>query len=276
LLVVSRTVFLAILLLSGAAQALPSHRESSAAASAALPMMPSAPARSRQIGQIGKPAGKAGSQVAGKLARSNQAVEVFHVNHHETMQIRMRDANGRPVRGQQKRFDRFLRCHYTNVQHAMSPRLIALIYRTGRHWPGRRVEVVSGYRHPKVAKNPRSPHMKGLACDFRVVGVTNAELRDYLRRNFDKVGVGYYPNSSFVHLDIRKDHSAFWIDYSGPGERALYSVAPGDDLKTGRADRYRPSKIDTSWAEAAGPQAEQPGDATSGASPAAAAPSEQP
>jgi hypothetical protein len=162
----------------------------------------------------------------------------------------------------------------------MNPRLIALIYRTGRHWPGRRVEVVSGYRHPKFAKNPRSPHMKGLACDFRVVGVSNAELRDYLRHNFDKVGVGYYPNSSFVHLDVRKDHSAFWIDYSGPGERALYSSAPGEDLKSGRADRFHPSKIDTSWAEAA-TQSDQPGhrnqrdeDNEPAPSPSASAPSD--
>jgi uncharacterized protein YcbK (DUF882 family) len=208
---------------------------------------------------LGKTAGRSRSGAsAGSAARKNGVVELVHVNRHESMQLRMRDAAGRPIRGQQKRFDRFLRCHYTNVQHAMNPRLIALIYRTGRHWPGRRVEVVSGYRHPKFAKNPRSPHMKGLACDFRVVGVSNAELRDYLRHNFDKVGVGYYPNSSFVHLDVRKDHSAFWIDYSGPGERALYSSAPGEDLKSGRADRFHPSKIDTSWAEAA-TQADQPG-----------------
>ena len=113
----------------------------------------------------------------------------------------------------------------------MNPRLMKLLYQAGRHWPGRRVEVVSGYRNPTVAKNPRSPHMKGLACDFRVDGVKAAELRDYLRKTFDKVGVGYYPNSTFVHLDVRKDRSAFWIDYSGPGERAVYSENPGDDLQ---------------------------------------------
>lgn len=169
------------------------------------------------------------------------------------MVLRLRDERGRSVRGLQKRFDRFLRCHYTNVQRPMSPRLLKLIYQTGRHWPGRRVEVVSGYRHPNVAKNPHSPHMQGLAADFRVVGVTNTELRDYLRRSFDKVGVGYYPNSSFVHLDIRKGPSAFWIDYSGPGERALYSQNPGDDLKSGRADQYRPTTIDDSWVNDAPP-----------------------
>ena len=64
-----------------------------------------------------------------------------------------------------------------------------------------------------------------------------------------KVGVGYYPNSSFVHLDVRKDRSAFWIDYSGPGERAVYSATPDQDLKNGRADSYHPTKIDDSWVQ---------------------------
>jgi uncharacterized protein YcbK (DUF882 family) len=184
-----------------------------------------------------------------KKAPKNSPVVLYHVNRRETMALRLRDTKGRPVKGMQRRFDHFLRCHYTNVEHKMDPRLMKLLYTTGHHWPGRRLEVVSGYRHPDVAKNPHSPHMKGLACDFRVEGVKTAELRDYLRRTFDKVGVGYYPNSTFVHLDVRKDRSAFWIDYSGPGERAVYSATPDQDLQNGRADRYHPTKIDGSWAD---------------------------
>jgi hypothetical protein len=91
--------------------------------------------------------------------------------------------------------------------------------------------------------------MQGLACDFRINGVRNNELRDYLRRDFEKVGVGYYPNSSFVHLDVRKDRSAFWIDYSGPGERAIYSDNPLADLKSGRVNSYKPTKIDKGWVD---------------------------
>ena len=187
-------------------------------------------------------------------------VLLYHLNRRDTFVLRQRDMQGRPPKGFQKRFDRFLRCHYTNKQHAMHPRLVRLLYQTGRHWPGQRIEVVSGYRNPTVAKNPRSPHMKGLACDFRVVGVRNTELRDYLRRTMQKVGVGYYPNSSFVHLDVRKDRSAFWIDYSGPGERALYSQTPAEDLKTGRADSYHPTKIGDDWANDAPPDKSVPAD----------------
>jgi uncharacterized protein YcbK (DUF882 family) len=193
------------------------------------------------------PASKATAKRAKKRAKDGPVV-LFHVNSHATLALQPRDLKGRPAKTLQRRFDKFLRCHHTGTQHAMNPRLVRLMYQTGRHWPGHRLDVVSGYRNPSVAKNPHSPHMKGLACDFRVEGVKDTELRDYLRKTFDKVGVGYYPNSSFVHLDVRKDRSAFWIDYSGPGERAVYSENPGDDLRTGRADSYHPTKIDESWA----------------------------
>lgn len=167
-------------------------------------------------------------------------VELFHINRRETMRLRLYDERGRTIPGVQKRIERFLRCHHTNKQHRIDPRLVRLIFETGHAYPGRRVEVISGYRHPSVARNPKSPHMKGLACDLRVVGVKNSELRDYLRRRFQRVGIGYYPNSAFVHLDVRKDKSAFWIDYSGPGQAAAYAEKPFEDLRTGRADTFRP------------------------------------
>jgi uncharacterized protein YcbK (DUF882 family) len=192
-------------------------------------------------------AAKARSSKAAPAPNRNASVELFAVNSKETLQLRLRDDKGRPLRGVQKRFDYFLRCHHTRKQHAMNPRLVRVLYQVGKHYPGRRVEIVSGYRHPSVAKNPRSPHMKGLACDFRINGVKNTELRDYLRSGFQKVGVGYYPNSAFVHLDIRKDRSAFWIDYSGPGERAIYSENAFADIKTGRSETYKPTKIDSTW-----------------------------
>ncbi len=203
-------------------------------------------------GAAAKPGPAPTSKSAAKRAKKRPKdgpVVLYHVNSHATLALQPRDVKGRPAKAVQRRFDKFLRCHHTGAQHAMNPRLVKLIYQTGRHWPGHRIDVVSGYRNPTVAKNPHSPHMKGLACDFRVEGVRDTELRDYLRRTFDKVGVGYYPNSSFVHLDVRKDRSAFWIDYSGPGERAVYSESPREDLKNGRADSYKPTKIDESWVD---------------------------
>jgi uncharacterized protein YcbK (DUF882 family) len=215
-------------------------------AGASAKAAPTRPATRASKARTGKTTGK------NAKAAKNSPVLLYAVNRSDSMALKLRDAHGRPVKGEQRRFDHFLRCHHTNTQHKMDPRLMRLLYQTGHHWPGKRLEIVSGYRNPSVAKNPHSPHMKGLACDFRVEGVKTTDLRDYLRRSFDKVGVGYYPNSSFVHLDVRKDRSAFWIDYSGPGERAIYSATPDQDLKDGRADNYHPTKIDSSWIDAPG------------------------
>ncbi len=192
-----------------------------------------------------------------KVPPKPKSVVLFQVNRRESIRMRFVDDRGRPITGVQKRLDRFFRCHHSNNQGKMNPRLMRLLFAVGQHYPGRRLEVVSGYRGRTVAKNPRSPHMKGLAADFRVHGIANTELRDYLRRTFKHVGVGYYPNSSFVHLDVRKGVSAFWIDYSGPGETALYSNDPKADVLTGRIDTFKPTKNDRSWIDREG---EEPAD----------------
>jgi LysM repeat protein len=100
-------------------------------------------------------------------------------------------------------------------------RLVRLIATVSDTFGGRPLRVVSGYRTSSYVKGSR--HKVGRAVDFRIVGVPNAALRDYLRTLRD-VGVGYYPNSTFVHLDVRK-RSAYWVDYAGPGEPPRYRRA---------------------------------------------------
>ena len=164
------------------------------------------------------------------------AAELFALNTKETFHLRP-DGHGRITTKQLHGWNRFLRCHHTGRVHSMSTRLAQLIYDVDKHFDFKRILVVAGYRAPRVARekgNPKSPHKKGVACDFRIEGVTNAELRDY-ERSLPKVGVGYYPNSDFVHLDVdplRNKRAAFWIDYSGPGERARYSKNPSADLQS--------------------------------------------
>lgn len=96
----------------------------------------------------------------------------------------------------------------------MDRRLLMLLAQVSDAFGGRIVRVVSGYRTTSYAAE--SKHPLGRACDFHVLGVPNAAVRDFLR-TFENVGVGYYPNSTFVHLDVR-DHDSYWVDYAGPGE----------------------------------------------------------
>lgn len=96
----------------------------------------------------------------------------------------------------------------------IDPKLIRLIASVSDKFGGRELRIVSGYRTKSFVA--ASKHKAGKALDFSIPGVPNEALRDYLR-TIDNVGVGYYPNSSFVHLDVR-GYNSYWIDRAGPGE----------------------------------------------------------
>jgi LysM repeat protein len=93
-------------------------------------------------------------------------------------------------------------------------RLIRLMVEVSDTFGGRPLHIVSGYRTTSFFRDSR--HKTSQAVDFAVVGVPNSAVRDYLLTQ-SNVGVGYYPNSSFLHLDVRP-RATYWVDYAGPGE----------------------------------------------------------
>jgi len=130
------------------------------------------------------------------------------------------DGRGRVRRAAIAQLNRFMRCRRTGRRHRIHPRLARLMYRVARHF-NRPIYVYSGFRHRRVSRLRGSQHTKGRAVDMRVAGVSKLRLRDYLLL-FKRVGVGYYTQSPFVHLDVRS-RSAFWIDFSGAGEAPRYA-----------------------------------------------------
>jgi uncharacterized protein YcbK (DUF882 family) len=108
----------------------------------------------------------------------------------------------------------------TGDQEKIHGELIRLVVRVSDHFGGRPIRVVSGYRPPSE-RGSHSQHNLGRAIDFSIQGVPNTVVRDYCRM-LGSVGVGYYPNSSFVHLDIRGTPT-YWVDYAGPGQRPRYA-----------------------------------------------------
>lgn len=99
-------------------------------------------------------------------------------------------------------------------------RLVQLLAQISQHFDGKTIHVISGVRHPGGHTHKTSRHVSGRAIDFRIPGVANTVLRDYCRK-LPHVGVGYYPRSTFVHLDVR-DKNAFWVDMSKTGEAPRY------------------------------------------------------
>jgi uncharacterized protein YcbK (DUF882 family) len=120
------------------------------------------------------------------------------------------------------------------LSHPIEPRLVHLLAAVSNHFGSRKIEIISGFRpYSPLQHTAHSNHNIGKAVDFRVVGVPNEVVRDYCRSLRD-VGCGYYPNSTFVHMDVR-DKSSFWIDYSRPGEPPRYN-APNLDADEGTSD----------------------------------------
>jgi uncharacterized protein YcbK (DUF882 family) len=97
-------------------------------------------------------------------------------------------------------------------EHPIDPRTLSLVYAIQIHFGVPEIGVVSGYRVPRPGS--RSNHGKGRALDIVVPGVADEEVARFTR-GVGFVGVGVYPSSQFVHVDIRS-RSYFWVDYSGP------------------------------------------------------------
>ncbi len=138
------------------------------------------------------------------------------------------DARGRVSKSAQTGVAKVLASWRSGHQDDIHDRLIRLMVRVSDKFGGRPIRVVSGYRpYQKSQHTPHSKHNDGRAMDFFIPGVPNEAVRDFIR-TLPNVGVGYYPNSSFVHLDVR-EVSTYWIDYSGPGEAPRYANAKGQD-----------------------------------------------
>lgn len=110
-----------------------------------------------------------------------------------------------------KKINYNLRDHRTGEIKAIDTRLLELLHaisiKTRLQKP---FHVISGYRSPitnrklrKLSKGVASTslHMQGKAIDIRIPGFNTRHLRKVAVK-MKGGGVGYYPNSDFVHVDI--------------------------------------------------------------------------
>jgi len=110
--------------------------------------------------------------------------------------------------------NRFLRDHRTQDTADYDPRefdlLHALLVKLGK--PNATIDIVCGYRTP-LSNNflrtrsadtgvaEHSQHMLSKAIDIRIPGVSTLKLRNAALA-LGMGGVGYYPTSQFVHVDV--------------------------------------------------------------------------
>jgi uncharacterized protein YcbK (DUF882 family) len=110
------------------------------------------------------------------------------------------------------KLDYFLRDHNTNEVRHFDPHLYDILadLTAAVGHPNGEIDIVCGYRTPAtnaalrertngVAKN--SLHIQAEAIDLRMPGVNTLKLRRAALA-LARGGVGYYPHSDFIHVDV--------------------------------------------------------------------------
>lgn len=119
-------------------------------------------------------------------------------------------AEGQFIPDALKDINKVLRDHRNNQVAEMDPQLLLLLDQVNdKLGNGKELHIISGYRSPEsnaklhansngVAK--RSMHMDGKAIDIRLPG-KDLKMLQKAAMSLKGGGVGYYPDSQFVHMD---------------------------------------------------------------------------
>ena len=154
-----------------------------------------------------------GSAAVVSGAGQQLTLHLHHLHTGESLDIVYKIGNNY-VPGALEKLNYFLRDHRTNDVSHYDPKEFDLLHsvmsKLGR--PNGVIDIVCGYRSPwsneflrgqapvtGVAKN--SQHVQARAIDIKVPGVTTQRLRD-VALSLHGGGVGYYPVSQFVHVDV--------------------------------------------------------------------------
>lgn len=155
-------------------------------------------------------AGRAGASVALAAPREERCLRLFNTHTGEQADT-VYWAEGAYQRDGLADIDRLLRDHRSGDIASMDVGLLDLLFSLSATLDTQqRFHIISGYRSPAtnallhersdgVAKH--SLHMDGLAIDIRVPGRKLADVRRAALA-LKGGGVGYYPASDFVHVDV--------------------------------------------------------------------------
>lgn len=149
---------------------------------------------------------------AAALPRPSGNVHIYSVPTRETLKVNIYNTDGSYSVEALQSLGHLLRCKRTGTARDIEPRLLALLSHVYDRFGERRIEVVSAYRNQA---RTTSYHYQGAATDLRIPGVKPATLRTFLQTlDSGGLGIGLYPRTGFVHVDVRPPPSYRWIDWS--------------------------------------------------------------
>ena len=159
------------------------------------------------------PVGSAAFHSPVHLSSERYELRLHHLHTGEYLDVVYRIGD-RYIPGAIAQLNHFLRDHRTQDVSSYDPRefdvLHSVLAKLGRQ--NSIIDVVCGYRTPwsnnflrtrsaSTGVAQHSQHMLAKAIDLRIPGVPTAKLRD-VALSLQAGGVGYYPTSQFVHVDV--------------------------------------------------------------------------
>jgi uncharacterized protein YcbK (DUF882 family) len=117
---------------------------------------------------------------------------------------------------------RLFRCRRTHKEKMIAAATLGMLADVAERYPGKTIEYVSGYR-TGWDESRTSPHRHAEAIDFRIRGVQLRTIRDHVWRTYSQVGVGWYPEGQYIHIDTRPDRNdTSWTFLRGKNRYSPY------------------------------------------------------
>jgi uncharacterized protein YcbK (DUF882 family) len=157
-------------------------------------------------------------------------------NNGEEVEITVNLATGEVDPAGYVKLRHIMRCLRTTAETPIDPRLIDLLFRIA-YRTKQKIVLVSGFRAPMFSQATLSYHTRGMAADIRIPGMTPLMVRD-MAESMGVHGLGYYPVSGFVHVDVRDENSR-WTDYShksSDGEGTEHGPSHSEESHSGSAE----------------------------------------
>jgi uncharacterized protein YcbK (DUF882 family) len=146
------------------------------------------------------------------LDRPSGDLRIYSMAYDEELKTNIFNPDGSYSIDAARQIAHVFRCKRTGEEHEIDPRLITILSHVTDRYPGRRIELLSGYR---FQRKTTSNHFKGMASDIRVEGIRPKDLRAFVSTlDAGGMGIGFYPRVGFVHVDVRPAPSFRWIDNS--------------------------------------------------------------
>jgi uncharacterized protein YcbK (DUF882 family) len=166
-------------------------------------------------GSLGAAAAILGMPRGARATVPAHRLSFYHIHTAEKLNVVYRE-QGTLVPGALAEINRYLRDFRTGQVHDIDVGLLDVLHDLYVEFAARgNFEVISGYRSPRTNEALRhvtsgvaehSLHIEGQAIDVRLTSAKTVALRDAALAHAAG-GVGYYPESNFVHIDTGRVRS---------------------------------------------------------------------